>query len=109
MVDLKRSAETCDAYVNNSPSQRVMPIDAFFDGLKQPLPPDLVDARTRSTLQRFVRQQAAAICKSKLNRAFAAFQVQAVAYDRHRPSGWPAAPLLQSSAWCAAADCSDVN
>ena len=109
MIRLKQAADTCDPYVNNGPMERVAGIDAFFASLHQALPATMVDAKTRATLDRFVKQQAASICKVMLDRGFETYEKQASLYQSDKPKEWPAAPNLLPAPWCATGSCTDIQ
>jgi hypothetical protein len=109
MVNVRREALTCEPYVANSPAARTQGVEAFFAGLQKPLPEDLVNAKTKASLDRFVKQQAASICRVRLSHAFADYYRAASVYQQGKPAGWPAPPDIQQAAWCSQPDCSDIN
>ncbi|HVW91169.1 MAG TPA: hypothetical protein VHB74_01035 [Devosia sp.] len=109
MLNLKREALTCDPYMNTSPAARTEAIDQFFAGLKQSMPTNLVDSKTKASLDRFVKQQAASICSVRLRHAFADYGQQATLYAKGKPANWPAPPVIPQPLWCSQPDCSDVN
>ena len=109
MISLKQAADTCDSYVNNNPAQRVAGIDAFFSDLHQSLPAELIDKKTAATLDRFIKQQAASICKVMLDRGFETYEKQASLYQSDKPKEWPAAPNLLPAPWCATGSCTDIQ
>jgi hypothetical protein len=109
MIRLKQAADTCDPYVNNGPAQRVSGIDAFFASLHQALPANMVDEKTRASLDRFIKQQAASICKVMLDKDFETYEKQAALYESSKPKQWPDAPKLQPAPWCATPNCLDIN
>lgn len=109
MIRLKQAADTCDPYVNNGPAQRVAGIDAFFASLHQPLPANMVDEKSRASLGRFIKPQAASICKVMLDKDFEAYEKQAALYEVKKPEQWPDAPKLEPAPWCAKPNCLDIE
>ncbi|ODT70849.1 MAG: hypothetical protein ABS75_10530 [Pelagibacterium sp. SCN 63-23] len=104
LIGLRAAALTCDPFVNNSPAGRTETIPAFFGELNQTLP-DLVDAETQSSLNRFIGSQAASLCRDKLDTAFAAYGAQAQIYLQSKPSDWPEPPNITRGAWCSSENC----
>lgn len=104
MVQLRAAAITCDPFVAGNPATRTEPIPTFFKSLKQDLP-DLADTETQSSLNRFVRSQAAILCRDKLAAAFLLYGNQAAIYGASKPKDWPDAPPITPSAWCSTENC----
>jgi hypothetical protein len=109
MIRLKQAADTCDPYVANGPAQRVAGIDSFFASLHQPLPASMVDEKTSASLGRFIKPQAASICKVMLDKDFESYEKQAALYEAKKPEQWPDAPKLEPAPWCATPNCLDIE
>lgn len=104
MVTLRTAAVTCDRFLANSPDDRTQTILEFFKLLNQELP-DLVDAATQASLDKFVASQAAVLCREKLDAAFGGYQAQAQTYLASKPEGWPDPPEVTSAPWCSSENC----
>lgn len=107
MVNLRRTAVTCDPFVANQPAERTAQIEGFFQVLEQALP-NMVDTATRDSLSQFVGNQAAQLCRDMLNEAFDAYRVQAIDYQESKPEAWPAAPSVSKAQWCTQEYCLDM-
>ncbi|HEV7291115.1 hypothetical protein [Devosia sp. RR2S18] len=104
MIALRGAAVTCDPFVANSPGQRTAAVPEFFSTLKQTLP-ELVDAETQASLNRFVGSQAAVLCRDKLQAAYTNYGAQVRIYAERKPEDWPEPPEISSAAWCSSEHC----
>jgi hypothetical protein len=104
MVTMRTVAVTCDRFVANSPTARTQSIVDFFKALNQELP-DLTDGTTQKSLDRFVRSQAAVLCRDKLEAAYRGYQAQAQVYLASKPDDWPAPPEVANGPWCSSENC----
>jgi|SRR5690554_1284183 len=104
MVALRSVALTCEPFVANSPAQRTAVIGEFFETLNQELP-QLADATTQSSLNRFVPSQAAVLCRDKMNVAMSSFRTQAQIYSQSKPEEWPDPPDIAAAPWCSSENC----
>jgi len=106
MISLRGASLTCDPFVGGNPVQRTQGIVGYFDALGQDLP-ELTDTVTQASLNRFIRSQAAMLCQSMLESAFARYHAAATEYEANRPQEWPAAPAADPGPWCAQLYCLD--
>lgn len=108
LVDLKSTAMTCDPFVAGAPGSQMEGVDTFFSALGQNVP-NVVDAETQKSLARFIKQQAAALCRDMLNGAFEVYFEQVAGYEENKGEGWPDTPIVVNGKWCVADDCSDFR
>jgi len=106
MVALRGAGLTCAPYVGDDPIRRTQGVAGYFTALGQDLP-DLGDEETQASLRRFIGSQAAMLCQSMLDSAFARYHAMATDYEANRPPEWPAAPAAEPGAWCAQPYCLD--
>ncbi|MBC2774381.1 hypothetical protein H6M51_16060 [Rhizobium sp. AQ_MP] len=106
MVELKRTGATCEPYVRGSPLTVMSGIDAYFTTLNQPVP-NTVDQRTKDSIGKLIKQHAAYICSTKLEKAQTNYLRAAAAYMQTKQEKWPDAPWIEFPQWCQDPACAD--
>lgn len=107
MLHLRSAALDCDGFVDGGPGQRTAPIDDFLTRLGMG-DRSLVNQTTRASLSKFIRSQAAVICKDRLDAAYDDYEAAAKDYLATKPETWPSPPSVSKTQWCANAHCTDL-
>ena len=107
MLHLRSTALDCDGFVDGGPAQRTASIDDYLTKLGMG-DRKLVNETTRASLNKFIRSQAASICKDKLDIAYDDYEAAAKDYLASKPKNWPNPPSVSKTQWCANAHCTDL-
>ncbi len=107
MLHLRSAALDCDGFVDGGPELRTASIDDFLTSLGMG-DRNLVNTTTRNSLNKFIRSQAASICKDRLDLAYDEYESAAKVYLETKPESWPNPPSVSKTQWCASAHCTEL-